>query len=424
MGAETWRRWAWGLLLAAILLYSLVHFAYSGIYAALRVEGADFRSIFPGKLMFGAVERWPRLAKEWIIITSYIPSTVIWNYGPVPHFLTLPFVFVSTKAQALTIILGINLVFTFISACLWTRMVGGDRLRPLLIGGIACVWLNYFPLLEALAGREIEVLELFLITVAMWALRRQRQTLAGVGIGVAAMTKFLPAIFIPYLLIKRFHRAFWVAVITTLLLGGLGQWLLGFEHSVTLSLLREETGGQIHQVSAPHQALASVLYKMFTHFDPQQRHPVILYHEILRPLGMILQAALLLVCGGFLWRWRQSRLLELETALLAIVMVLAAPHANTYYLVFVLPALSVGVASWVQQPQAFTPVLKAAFIGAIVLSGLLVPMQVLGWMTGLSGDTVAQVIQLYSLPAVGMMLAAITMVGLHQSVRQVHGCAS
>lgn len=418
MGVERWRQVAWGLLIAALLLYSLTHFAYSGIYAALRVEGADFRSIFPGKLMFSAVERWPRLAKDWIVITSFIPSTVIWNYGPVPHFLTLPFVFMSTKAQALTIILGINLAFAFMSALLWMRLVVGARVRLLLMWGIACIWLNYFPLLEALAGREIEVFELFLITVAIWALRRQRQTLAGVAIGVAAMTKFLPAIFIPYLFIKRFHRAFWVAVITTLLLGGLGQWLLGFEHSVTLSLLREEVGGHIPQVSAPHQALASVLYKMFTLFDPQQRHPVILFHEILRPLGMLLQATLLVGCGWFLWRWRQSRLLELEAALMAIVMVLAAPHANTYYLVFVLPALSIGLAVWVQQPRAFTPMMKAAFVGAIILSGLLVPMRVLGWVTGLSGDTIAQVIQLYSLPAVGTMLAAITMVGLHQAIRQ------
>jgi hypothetical protein len=292
------------------------------------------------------------------------------------------------------------------------------------VGAIACVWLNYFPLLEAFAGREIELLELWLITVAVWALRRQRQTAAGLAIGVAAMTKFLPAIFIPYLLIKRYHRAFWAAVLTTVLFAGLGQWLLGFEHSMTLHIAKHEVGN--HVVSAPHQALANVLHKMFTLFDPNERHPVMLFHRVLRPLGLLLQVALLGACGWFLWRWRHSRLLEVEMALLAIVMVLAAPHANTYYLVFVLPALSIGVAALGQRPQAFTPMVKAAFLGAIVLSGVLVPMQVLGWMTGIRADTIAQVIQLYSLPAVGTMLAAITMVGLHQSMRQRQAgeCAS
>ena len=54
---------------------------------------------------------------------------------------------------------------------------------------------------------------------------------------------------------------------------------------------------------------------------------------------------------------------------------------------------------------------------AVILSGFLVPMRVLGLLTGLPGVVVSRVAQLHSFPTVGAMLAAITMVGLRQEAR-------
>jgi hypothetical protein len=407
----------WKLLLGLAVLYSLAHFAYSAIYFPLQTEGADFRSVFPGKLLFRIAETWPWFAKDWIAHSAFTPSSVGWNYGPVVQFLTVPFVFVPTKPVALTIILLLDLGLVVMSFLLWVRLLFGARPRGWVVAGLACLWMNYFPLLEAIAGREVELLELWLITVAVWALRARREGLAGVAIGVAAMTKFLPVVFIPYLLITRFRRAFWAAVAAVLLIVGPAQWWLGFQHSVTFSLLAKEASGEMLPSSYPNIAISNVLYKMFTPFTTQEPPPAPLYPDVLRPIGIVLHAVVVMACGWFLLQHRRSSLLEVETALLALVMVLAAPHAKTYYLVFALPALSIGLAAWIRHRHFLSPLLKIAWVLAVVLSGFLVPTQVLGVVLGLPRHLTAIVLQRYSLPAFGAMLAAIVMVGIHQASR-------
>lgn len=92
----------------------------------------------------------------------------------------------------------------------------------------------------------------------------------------------------------------------------------------------------------------------------------------------------LLATTAFVVRWRRGRLIELECALLAIVMCLVAPHANTYYFVFLLPALTIGVASLQQRPAAVGVPAKVALAGAIALSGFLLPMGVYEKVTGIA----------------------------------------
>ena len=96
---------------------------------------------------------------------------------------------------------------------------------------------------------------------------------------------------------------------------------------------------------------------------------------------------------------------------------LVVPHANTYYFVFVLPALSVGVAALQQQPEALGALPKVALAGAIALSGFLVPMKVFEIVTHIPGVLIARVLQGWSLPAYGAILAAALMLELHRISR-------
>lgn len=403
----------WKIILGIVVAYSVAHFAYSGVYYAMQMPGGDFLAVFPGPLMFRATEVWPWLAKDWIVSTKGQ-----WFYGPVLHGVTLPFVLTASEAQAMRIILAIDYGLLAMIFYLWVRLLCGNRPGAVVCLGMACIWLNYLPLLEVVTGREIELLELWLITVGIWALRRQREGLAGTVFGLAAMTKFLPLIFLPYLFVKGFRKAFWMALGTVLVIAGLTQWLLGFEHSDTFSIFGGEIQGSMLSASYANQALRNVLYKMFSIYRPYQPHPdVVLYLPVLRWIGIALHVGVACACGWFLWRWRRSRLLEIECALLAIVMVLIAPHAHTYYLVFALPALSVGVAYWIRSPQALSPMLKGALSAAIVLSGFLIPMKILEIVTGVPGKLVARVLQTWSLPAFGAVFATLVMIGIHQKAR-------
>lgn len=396
--------------------YSAAHFLYSGVYAAWQAAGGDFRSAFPGPLIFQLAERWPALYRDWME-PWFLPSKVIWNYGPVAHFLTVPLIFAPTKEHAMTIVLLVNYVLVAATFVLWLRLLWGSRpsWAPALL--LACLWLNYYPLLEAIVGREIELLEFFLVTVAVWALRRQREGLAGVAVGLATMTKFLPGILVPYLLVKGYRKAFWTALAVCGAIAALAQWLLGFQHSLTFAVLGGEVGTRYFPTIYMRQALINALYRMFAIVDPHQIEPVTLYPDALKLVGMALQGTILAATAWFIVRWRRSALLELEVALLLLVAMIVLPHANTYYFVFALPALSLGIAAWLRRPDAFGALTKGALLGAIVLSGVLVPMKVFEPITGWPGLIVARVWQLYSMPAFGVMLAALVAVAVHQAIR-------
>ncbi len=411
MSGWTRRRMFGSLLLGVAALYSVGHFAYSAGYAAVKILGGDFLTAFPGPLAFQVTQQWPWLAKEWI------GPARSWNYGPLIQFITLPLVFAETRMQAMQVALFVDYALVAATFGLWVRLVFGARARLAAWVGLACIWLNYFPLLEAVAGREIELLELFLVSAAIWALRRNRQGLAGSAIGLAVMTKFLPIIFLPYLLLKRFYRAFWIAVGVVVAMMGVTALSLGFDGSNTWGVLRDDLTGVQAYVAYANQALVNILDKMFTVFNINVPHPLRLYGPQVHAVGFTLQGVVLAACGAFLWRWRRSRLLEIECALLAVVMVMVAPHANTYYLVFVLPAISIGLASWLRDPSTLGSWSKAAYVSAVVMSGFLVPMQVFQLVTGLPGVVVARVLQLYSLPAFGAIFSALVMVELHRNLR-------
>lgn len=407
---------AHGAAWAALLVYSLVHFTYSAVIFAWRSLGGDLLSAFPGPLTPRLDRAWPALARSWTA-DSLGMGPFKWNYGPVLHFIALPFTLASTQLRAMQLILLVDYALVAATLGLWIRLLVPGRRQIHAWLAIVCLWLNYFPLLDALTGREIEILELFLMTLGIWALRRQREGLAGAAFGAAAMTKFLPAVFIPYLFVKGYRRAGWTAVLTALAIALIAQPTLGWQWSATVIIANKEVGGADFRSSYANQALANVLYKTFTAFDMNNPNPPTWYPYLLRPIAFGISLGVVIATAWFVVRWRRSRLLEIEIALLAIVMCLVAPHANTYYFVFALPALSVAVAALFQRPDALGAVPKGALAAAIVLLGFLVPMKVLEVVTHIPGFLIARVLQGWSLPAYGAILAAGLMVELHRLAR-------
>lgn len=410
-----WVRAGW-LTLAA---YSVAHFLYSAVYAAWPITGGDMLSAFPGPLTLRAGRVLPWLAKDWVergIVWNNGPIPLMWNYGPVLHVVTLPFALASTQLQAMRLMLLVDLALLAATFGLWIRLLFPDRQHPAVWLAILCVWLNHFPLLEAVAGREIEIFELFLVTIGVWALRRDREGLAGLAFGLATMTKFLPAVFIPYLFVKGYRRGGYVAVVTVVSIALAAQPLLGWQWSVTMVAARTETG-DVFPTAYANQAIANVLYKTFTAFNIDRTHPPTLYPYVLRPIGLAVTAGVLAATAWFIVRWRRQRFLELECALLAIVMCLVPSHANTYYLVFALPALSIGVAALYRRPAEFGVIPRLALAGAIVLMGFLVPMKLLEIVTQVQGMLIARALQGWSLPAYGAVLAAGLAVEAHRMSR-------
>src|SRR5207245_2817893 len=108
------------------------------------------------------------------------------------HIVTLPFALAASQMQAMRLVLVVDYLLIAATFVIWMRLLMPGASAFVVRIVVLCVWLNYFPLLEAVTGREIEIFELFLVTLAIWALRRNRESLAGAALGVAALTKFLP----------------------------------------------------------------------------------------------------------------------------------------------------------------------------------------------------------------------------------------
>ena len=399
-----------------LLGYSAAHFLYSAVLTARRIDGGDMLSAFPGPLSFRLGRVWPPLARDWVNASFGDGTFALWNYGPALHALTIPFGLASTLRQAMQWMLIVDVALVAATMALWLNMLLPGRCLTAPALAILCVWLNHFPLLEAVAGREVEIFELFLITVGIQALKRDREGLAGFVFGLAATTKFLPGVFVPYLFIKGYNKAARIALAIVVSIGVLAQPLLGWQASITVAAGNAQQNDAEFPTAYANQSIENVLQKTFAAFDIDNPHPPTAYPHSLRGLGNAVSLAVLAATGWFLVRCRRRRLVETECALLAIVMCLVPIHANTYYFVFLLPALSIGVAALTRAGGLGTAP-KIALAGAVSLSGFLVPMKFFEIATGVPGVLIARALQQWSLPAYGAVLGAALMLELHRLQR-------
>lgn len=406
-----WRTFLW----VAVVGASIVRFIQSGVLWAVRSMGGDALSAIPTPFMWQLAHYWPALMKPWLD-----PGRPSWNYGPLVQFLTVPLMVAPTLQQASWMLLAVSYALATATFLLWVRIVQrATGQQRWVFAGMLVLWLNFFPLLDAVIKREYEVWELFLLTLALLTLRAKRPVLAGVLVGLAGSVKILPLLGIPYLFIRGEHKAGWTALLTVAVCFGAAFALWGAENSVTLGLLRDHAHGDMYPAAPANQAITNILYKMCLPLDVMLRVPVpqTPFPVLMQRIGMVLDAVIVLATLAFVRRWRHRDLLEWEMALLMIVMILIPPHANTYYVIFALPALSLAWGCLLAQSQQVGAMIKGTWLLAAVCSGLPLPMAAWGRVLGVPALTAALTLQAYSLPAFGAILAALVTVALHRVAR-------
>lgn len=360
------------LLLAVLWLYSLAHFAATGVRQALRLFTSDFLAAFPyGKIAeyLGRPDMYRgSLAEQWAWEFGAPP---VWHYGPLLHLITLPLFAFSDLRTAFTFWLFVN--FIFLAASLWMliRVISDDRPTFATISIVVIVALNFNPLYEALIIRAIEVFELMLLVAAFTFYRRGRSAAAGVTIGLAVMAKFLPLIYLPYFFVRRDWRAFWAAVATIVPLAIATQLLLGWQLSGTVRQLTAANGSFI--MFDENQSLAGAVFRLVkwtgNHVDG----------------GFASRIAILLglaALSALFFRIRNSKgLLDLEWWMLATVMILLPPHNQNYYAIFLLPAyLFLGIRYHAE--KRWRSIRGAVFAVSFLLVALPVPMSIVSRIIG------------------------------------------
>jgi hypothetical protein len=207
--------------------------------------------------------------------------------------------------------------------------------------------LNFSPAYEALFQRNAELFELILITFAMWAFLRDKQSLAGVLIALAAGIKFLPGVIIIYFLISKQKRAAKSAMLVLALIVITTQISLGWQHNATLTYL--VTGNDpyfenIYHTIPTNQSVTGLVIRTMVDIGIDSGH-ILVSRVTIVSLGILLAL--------WIWRQRDTNNWMLHWSVLLVGVVFLLPHNQPYYLSLLIPAyiialreLSLGSPAW------------------------------------------------------------------------------
>jgi hypothetical protein len=372
------------LIYAAVLLYSLLHFALTGVRQPLANFYGDFLASFPAwkvALLAGRLDFYAgSLAQKW-------GPPPIWHYGPIEHLITLPLFAFPTLRAAYIAWLFVNFVFVAVTAWIAARVVGERGTLAAII-----IFCNFNPLYEALTQRTIEIFELMLLFAAYAFYRRGRDSACGVALGVAVMAKFLPLIYLPWLVLKRRWRALGAALAVIVPVAIATQLVLGWQNSGIVLQLRE--GSFINSIL--NQSLSGAVLRVAAWTHASISVPAI--SRVLIVASLIALSALMLRVR------RREGVEELEFGLLALAMVLLPPHNENYYFIFLLLPYVFLYARYRRQPWSWRSTLAALSFALVAMP---VPFSLLQRLTG------RDAFDLYlraGIPFIGAALLAIVLV--------------
>jgi alpha-1,2-mannosyltransferase len=248
---------------------------------------------------------------------------------PVTAVFMAPLTFLSLPA-ATTVMTVFGVVGAFVALLLATRIVGwgGMAGRIGLAAAATSIVLWTEPFQTTFLDGQLNVLMLLLITADL--AQSDRSRFKGVGIGVAAALKLIPALFVVYLLLTRRFRAAVTAMATFVVLTAIG-WIAAPGASTTFWL----RGGldSRNVLTDPRfvgeQALQGTVGRLLD--SPEQSG-----------LPWMLAVAVVGVAGLALATWAQRRGFEgIGVVTAAFVALLVSPTSWSHYWVWIGPMLFV-----------------------------------------------------------------------------------
>ena len=366
------RKLAGIVVVASAWIYTAAHFWLSGVRQPLANFRGDFLASFPSwrlSVLLGRLDLYNgSLALKWAVPRG--GGHPLWHYGPVEHLITLPLFAFHDLRSAYTAWLLVNYVFVAGILALAVRIFFSGRPKWLWASVVAIAVFNYAPFYEALTQRTIEIFELLLIFAAYALFLRHRSSASGIAIGFAAMTKFLPLIFLPYFAVKRSFRALASSMIVIALIAIVTQVVFEWRYSgIVFQLLR---GGLMK--NPLDQSLAGMISRL-----------LVWTRSSLSP-AMVSRTAIVIALIALSWLFLRARncdtIADLEWSTLIVAMVLLPPHNQQYYFLLLLfPYLALAA----RELRPAVPPHRARrwwLAISFVLTGVVVPLSVLSKFAG------------------------------------------
>lgn len=198
----------------------------------------------------------------------------------------------------------------------------------------------YYPLICGVREGAIEIFELLLIVVGFVFLKEQKDAKSGVMLGLASMCKFLPIIFMPYLVMKRKWKAFWCMLATVVFIACTTQVLLGWQNNETITRMSQELKARNYAYTYfRSQSAASFVARTLCVKDYSIDRMISARVEN-RELVDVVSKILVVVLSFFAFvKLRKNNSLLHDVSIILCLMGMIVTHGEPYYLVFNIPGL-------------------------------------------------------------------------------------
>lgn len=282
-------------------------------------QGPDFWILFKG------ARDWARGGSLYDLVavrTNHFGK--VFKVPPFYGMLFVPWVFQDGE-RVLLFHRALNCLLLGATVLAWLRMWG---LRSLAGVAGVLVLLNFRPIADTIAYGQIDLALLLALTLALWALRDERDVLAGVLIALGTLFKIYPVLLLAFLVIKRRWRGLAGFGLGMLLFNGLAVAVIGWEmHRIYLSEVLPSIGGTTSWVE--NQTISAFI----TRLESSPAVAEIFQDRALARLGLGISA--LVGLGGCVLVLAPARTrgsgFALQYGLFPLLMVLVVPAAWMHY---------------------------------------------------------------------------------------------
>jgi hypothetical protein len=313
----------WDHVYAAVLIVlslgAFAHLMYSISFAYTR-QAPDFWILFRG------AREWTRGGSMYnieAVLTNHFGH--VFKVPPFYGMLFIPFV----TMDGLTVLLGhriMNTLLIIATALIWLR-VWRIPFVSLSAASLLIVF-NFRPLADTLAYGQIDLVLLFLLTLALWALRSGRDTAAGALVALGTLFKIYPILLLAFFVVKGHWRALIGFAAGMAVCNGIAIAVIGWnEHLTYLTQVLPNIGGTTSWVE--NQTISGFLARL----TDSPRNATIYQNEMVRLLGTFLSAVVSLAVCMLTLRptSRDSTGYALQYSMFLLLMVLASPAAWMHY---------------------------------------------------------------------------------------------
>jgi hypothetical protein len=290
------------------------------------------------------------------------------------------------------------------------------------------VWTSFYPLTQLVRQNNIEITELFFLSLFLLHTARRQPTRAGLALGLASSAKLVPIFLTPYLLWRRQWKTAAVGIGTLALMLTVVSAIKGLGPLAAIDNWRHAATVQWNNEWNNNQALSGFFWRLFSvaRFDNEltAAYPQVLHADWARTATAVASlaavaatAALLIRCQG-IWPGpaRDAAIEVSELGIVFTVLLLVLPHSHTHYFGLIVWIYFIALRALMRDEPRLTARAQWLWALSYLLAGLLLPLRLADPLVRARLPvSLIEIAKLFSLPLFGVILGVVALAALYRA---------